>query len=76
MELLLRCDPTGAMVGNNVGGTPFHVAAEKGHHDIVSLLLRYCPEGIRVPNRIGETPYHVAVASNHRTIAAVLRKVT
>ena len=64
-----------SLASSKSGGkmTPLHVAAAKGHLEIVIILMEY---GVDVNSRTlyGSTPTSFAVVNNHTEVARVLRE--
>jgi ankyrin repeat protein len=62
MRFLLERWPEGTRVGNDLGRTPLHVAAESrvGNIDAARLLVEQWPEGMKQRDIFSNTPLHVA----------------
>ena len=56
---------------DNVGWTPIHSAAFKGHTEIVKILLPFT-DNPNAPNKYGETPIHEAAHEGHTDIVKIL----
>ena len=52
---------------------PIHIAAQKGHLDIVKLLME-SSENINAPNILGMTPVDIARSNGHMDIVKELTK--
>ena len=55
------------------GNTPLHIAAMRGHHEIMNILLRNGADPL-APNARGETPFFLALSMGHnRAVNSLLR---
>lgn len=50
---------------DDLGGIPLHMAAFRGHLEIIRLLVAKSPDDIDVPEYCGYTPLHETVLSGH-----------
>ncbi|ERN12167.1 hypothetical protein AMTRI_Chr08g164200 [Amborella trichopoda] len=58
---------------NELGETAFHVAAERGHLDVLNELLNYATsESLSTKNRAGFNALHLAARQGHQAIVQVL----
>jgi ankyrin repeat protein len=54
-----------------LGERPLHLAAEKGHNDVVKLLLEHKAE-VDAKTESGETPLYLAAEKGHKDVAELL----
>ncbi|KAA3673475.1 phosphatidate phosphatase LPIN [Paragonimus westermani] len=70
-ESILRCSPSDVNLKDDNGMTPLHWAADRGHHDIITLLLAYSAD-VHVVDHDGQTPLHYACSCGHVASAKML----
>jgi ankyrin repeat protein len=67
-ELLNKTILEASNVKNKMGETALHIAARKGHSNVVMAILNKSPKAINVENETGKTALHIAANEGHTAV--------
>ena len=58
--------------GNTGKATPFYIACQEEHHEVVSLLLANMKINVNKPTNTGATPFCFACRQGHKEVVTLL----